>query len=66
MTEYTYRGDRFTRPELRGMRCQAVRRADGKCTRGRNGNMLVQFDGGERHVVLARQLRKTTHETAHR
>lgn len=43
--EYIYLGDRLTRPELRRMPCRAVRRADGKCIRGRNGNMLVEFDG---------------------
>lgn len=55
---YVYRGDRATRPDLRGARCEAVTDARGKCLRGRNANMLVRFDGGEVHVVLARQLRK--------
>lgn len=43
--DYIYLGDRLTRPELRRMPCRAVRRSDGKCIRGRNGNMLVEFDG---------------------
>lgn len=48
--EYIYLGDRLTRPELRRMPCRAVRRSDGKCIRGRNGNMLVEFDGvGKRY-----------------
>lgn len=58
MTTYTYLGDRFTSPELKGKTCTAVRRTDGKCIRGANGNMLVSFDGVQ-VVVLARLLRKT-------
>lgn len=45
-------GDRLTRPELRRMPCRAVRRSDGKCIRGRNGNMLVEFDGVGKCVIL--------------
>ena len=60
--EYVYRGDRLTRPELRGARCRAVRGADGKCVRSRNGNMLVEFESGLRCVVLARRLRKLNKE----
>ena len=55
--EYTYRGDRFTDELLKGKECKAVRRNDGKCIRGKNSNMLVEFDG-VKTVVLARQLRK--------
>lgn len=55
--EYTYRGDRLTSVELRGAKCKAVRR-NGKCIRGKNSNMLVQFETGQRAVILARQLRK--------
>lgn len=58
MSTYIYRGDKLTDVSLKGQRCVAVRRADGKCVRGGNGNMLVEFDGGRRVVVLARQLRK--------
>ncbi len=54
---YTYRGDRLTEPTLRGMQCDPVRRANGKCVRGKNGNMLVIDAQGRRWVVLARQLR---------
>ena len=57
-TLYTYRGDKFTSPELKGRRCEPVLRADGRCIRGRNGNMLVRFKGGPIAVVLGRQLRK--------
>lgn len=56
--DYIYLGDRLTRPELRRMPCRAVRRADGKCIRGRNGNMLVEFGGVGKCVVLGRLLRK--------
>ena len=55
---YKYLGDRMTAPELKGQLCNAVKRADGKCIRGRNSNMLVQFADGRTVVVLARLLRK--------
>ena len=51
---YTYLGDRMS--EKRGMQCDAVRRADGKCVRSRVATMLVT-DGEKRYVVLARLLR---------
>lgn len=57
MTDYRYIGDRFTDPELKGKTCSAVRRPDGKCIRGKNGSMLVSFDG-KPVVVIARLLRK--------
>lgn len=56
--DYIYLGDRLTRPELRRMPCRAVRRSNGKCIRGRNGNMLVEFPGVGKVVVLGRLLRK--------
>ena len=46
------------RPELRRMPCRAVRRFDGKCIRGKNGNMLVEFPGVGNCVVLGKLLRK--------
>ena len=59
MNDYIYRGDRLTDPALKGAACSAVRRgADNLCIRGRNGNMLVVFEGGRVAIVLARQLRK--------
>jgi hypothetical protein len=57
--EYRYLGDRHTRIDLRGARCAAVRRANGKCIRGRLGTMLVRFEGGETCNVVGRLLRKT-------
>lgn len=57
MSEYIYKGDKLTAASLKGKQCMAVRRPDGKCIRGKNGNMLVDFEGN-RVVVLARQLRK--------
>jgi hypothetical protein len=54
---YKYLGDRFTDAQYRGATCEAVRRPDGKCIRGRNGNMLVSFSG-VKIVVIARLLRK--------
>jgi hypothetical protein len=64
--EYVYLGDRLTAPELRGMHCSAVRRADGKCIRSRPepvtrksmGCMLVEDMTGQRFVVVGRLLRK--------
>lgn len=56
--EYIYLGDKLTRPDLRRMPCRAVRHIDTKCVRGRNGNMLVEFPGIGKVVVLARLLRK--------
>lgn len=57
MSQYIYLGDRHTDPEFKSKMCTAVRRADGKCIRARNGNMLVEFDG-KKVVVMARLLRK--------
>jgi hypothetical protein len=57
-TGYLYLGDKFTAPALKGKLCVAVRRLDGKCIRGRNGAMLVEFENGERVIVLGRLLRK--------
>jgi hypothetical protein len=54
--EYIYLGDRFTVSQLKGKPCSAVRQ-NGKCIRGRNGSMLVKFEGRP-VVVIARLLRK--------
>ena len=56
-TRYIYRGDRFTAPALKGVAVYPVRRSDGRCIRGRNGNILVCLVDGLQLVVLARQLR---------
>lgn len=61
--EYVYCGDRLTDPLLIGTPVQAVRR-EGKCIRGKNGNMLVEDISGRQYVVLGRQLRKRTLRTA--
>jgi len=61
--EYIYLGDRFSAAWCKGKPCTAVRRSTtGKCIRGRNGNMLVSFNGIQ-VVVLARCLRKIKKET---
>ncbi len=57
MADYIYKGDKLTDNKYKGEQCNAVRRRDGKCIRGKNGNMLVDFDGNIVNV-LARQLRK--------
>jgi len=54
---YTYRGDRLTDVKYKDKVCQAVLRPDGKCIRGKNGNMLVSF-GNKKVVIVARLLRK--------
>jgi hypothetical protein len=59
-TQYHYLGDRLGRlmgSARIGQYCRAVLDARGKCIRGRNGSMLVEFADG-RAVVLGRQLRK--------
>ena len=56
--DYIYLGDKMTRPELRRMPCRAVRRFDGKCIRGKNCNMLVEFPGIVKVVVSVKLLRK--------
>lgn len=56
-TGYIYRGDRQTSPSLKGRACTALRRPDGKCIRGKNGTMLVSFNG-KPTVVIGRLLRK--------
>jgi hypothetical protein len=61
VAEYKYLGDKYTEPSLRGALCSAVRRPDGKCIRGKNGSMLVDFNG-EKHVVMGRLLRKIKRE----
>jgi hypothetical protein len=53
---YIYLGDRATAPELKNQPCEPVRRADGKCIRGR-GSQLVRFADGLARVVIARRLR---------
>ena len=58
VAEYIYLEDRLTRPELRRKPFRAVRRPNGKCIRGKNGNMLVEFDDVGKCVVLGRLLRK--------
>jgi hypothetical protein len=56
--KYRYIGDKNTDPSIKKHECSAVRRADGKCIRGKNGSMLVQFEEGSLHVVVGRLLRK--------
>ena len=56
--EYRYIGDKMTDAAYRNQHCKAVRRPDGKCIRGRNGAMLVEFESGAKVVVIARLLRK--------
>ena len=56
--KYKYLGDRLTASEYKGKLCEAVRSPDGKCIRGKNGNMLVRFENGCDVIVMARLLRK--------
>lgn len=55
---YTYLGDKLTAPALKGMQCNPVRRADGKCIISQKmATALVIDELGNRHVVLRRRLR---------
>lgn len=55
---YTYLGDRLTRNGLKGMQCNPVRRADGKCViNTKLATALVEDVTGTRHVVARRRLR---------
>lgn len=55
--EYIYLGDRNTEASLRRQPCSAVRR-NGKCIRGKNGSMLVEFENRKQRVIVGRLLRK--------
>lgn len=57
MRQYKYLGDRLTDDRFKGKNCEAVLRTNGKCIRGKNGGMLVDFNG-IKAVVIARLLRK--------
>lgn len=55
---YTFLGDKLTRPDLVGMQCNPVRRADGKCIVSvKMATALVIDDTGSQHVVPRRRLR---------
>ena len=54
---YLYRGDRYTDNRYKMKPCSPVLSNAGKCIRGKNGNMLVNFVSGT-VVILARQLRR--------
>lgn len=58
--DYIYHGDKLAKIESQyaGKECKAIRRANGKCIRGRNSNMLVEFENGDQVVIPARMLRK--------
>ncbi len=58
--DYIYLGDRFTSEELKNKKCSAVRGENGKCIRSCMSTMLVVFENGDKHVVLARRLKKLT------
>ena len=56
--DYIYLGDRLTDSKLKNKQCSAIRRTDGKCKRSKLATMLVKFENGESHIILARRLRK--------
>ena len=58
MFEYRYLGDKLTDPKYKGRLFNAVRNSRGKCIQGKNRNMLVDFDNGERCVIVGRCIRK--------
>lgn len=51
MADYTYIGSKITDEAYKGKQCNAVRRRDGKCIRGKNGSMLVEFNGVKVNVI---------------
>lgn len=55
--KYIYLGDRHTAEEYKRQTCEAVKRKDGKCIRGKTGTMLVTFNGVKVNVI-GRLLRK--------
>jgi hypothetical protein len=56
--DYIYHGDMFTDHKYKKQPCKAVRNDAGKCIRGKNSNMLVEFVNGDRVVIMAKTLRK--------
>lgn len=56
--EYKYLGDKLTDSALKNKHCKAVRRANGKCIRSKMSTMLVEFEDGTKHNILARRLVK--------
>jgi hypothetical protein len=55
--EYIYIGDKQSDLKYKGKLCKAIRVND-KCVRGKNTNMLVEFEDSAQVVILARLLRK--------
>lgn len=57
--QYIYHGDLLAKQisPYAGQICTAMRRPDGKCLRGKNGNMLMNFSGSL-VIIPARHLRK--------
>ena len=55
---YAFRGDRFSRPDLRGHLCVPVL-CHGSPVVGSNGNRLVEWGDGTRDVVPGRAVRPT-------
>lgn len=56
--QYIYHGDKLTESKYKKQQCKAVRNTSGKCIRGKNSNMLVEFGNGDQVVIMARTLRK--------
>lgn len=64
-TRYTYLGDVQSRPDLVGLQCDPVRRADGRCVvSARMATALVVGADGRRHVVKRRRLRLNAPEAS--
>lgn len=55
---YKYIGTKITDEKYKQAYCRIVLNKNGKCIRGKNGNMLVQFENGDKVTVLGRMLRK--------
>lgn len=58
MMRYTFMGDKLTRPDMRGLQCNPVRRADGRCIVSvPMATALVEDATGQRYIVPRRRLR---------
>jgi len=60
MSEYIYYGDKHTDESFKGIKCNAIRRLDGRCITSKMNTMLLQRESdGMPFVGWRRGLRKT-------
>lgn len=61
---YKYLGSKITDDSYKNKHCRILLNRNNKCIRGRNGNMLVVFENGDKAVVCGRLLRKVQTESS--